>query len=80
MDFGSICREWNDCVMVNWADGDGPGFVKQIVPTIDAKTSNLVWVDWGVVQFGAMTERLIHDQNVGLVQNWIIPSSSAGHN
>ena len=47
---------------------------------INAKTSDLIGVDWRVVQFGAMMESLVHDQNVCLVGSRVIPGCSSRHN
>ena len=46
LDFGSSGSEWDGEVMIDRPDGDGPGFVKGVVPMINAKASNLTGVDW----------------------------------
>ena len=65
--------------MLDGPCGDGPGFVKGIIPMINAETLDLVGIDQGVIQFGATTEGFINDQNVGLPSHWIVPGSGAGH-
>ena len=66
--------------MLNRPNGDGPGFVKRVVAAIDTKTPHLVGVDQGVIQFCATTEGFIHNQNVCLVGDRVIPGCLAGNN
>ena len=80
LDFGSNCGKWNDQAMVKRPDGDGPGIIKRIIPTIDTKIPNLVGVEKGVIQFCAMTEGFIHNQNVCLVGGRVIPGCGSRHN
>ena len=46
----------------------------------DAKTSDLIGVDWGVIQLDAMTEGFIDNQNACLVGGRVIPGCCSGHN
>ena len=80
LDLGPSGSEWDDEAMINRPNGHGPGFVKGVVPMTDAETLDLVQVDQGVIQFRATMKCFVDHQNVGLVGNWIIPSSRSRHN
>ena len=80
LDFCSGSVEWDGEIMFNRPDRDGPGFVKGIVPMMNAKTLHLIGVDWRVIQFGAMMKCLVHNQNACLVCDRVIPSSRTGSN
>ena len=67
LDLGSHGREWNNQAGINQSDGNGSGCIKRIVPTINAKTFNLIGVNEGVIQFGTTVKGFIDNQNVGLV-------------
>ena len=45
LDLGPSGSEWDDEAMISRPNGHGPGFVKGVVPMINAEASNLIGVD-----------------------------------